>query len=318
MVANTLVVLGTGGTIAGRAAQAGDVLGYTAGQVPVDELLAGVRVPPGWRVECHQVAQVDSKDMDDSVWRALLVQAQHHLARTDVGGLVITHGTDTLEETAYLLHAALPTPKPVVITCAMRPASAPAPDGPQNLADALLLAAWPGAAGVVVVCAGEVYAGLEVQKRHTYRLDAFDAGDAGPLGVVEAGRFRHWRAWPTSPADAAVLQRRLLAAPVWPTVFWVTSHGGAVAEGVRRWLPQAPGQPAACAGLVVAGTGNGTLHRALETVLAEAVALGLRVWVTSRCHSGVVMGHTGTLWTDCTLPPAKARLALVCDLLLNP
>lgn len=318
MVANTLVVLGTGGTIAGRAGRAEDVLGYTAGQVPVSDLLAGVVLPKGWLVECVQVAQVDSKDMGVAVWRALLGHVQQQLLRPEVGGVVITHGTDTLEETAYLLHAALPAHKPVVMTCAMRPANAPAPDGPQNLADALLLAAHPGASGVVVVCAGQVFAGSEVQKRHTYRLDAFDAGDAGPLGVVEAGCFRQWRQWPLSPPGAETLLMRLLDTAVWPRVFWVTSHAGADPLAVRRWLPQGPGTEAACEGVLVAGTGNGTLHQALETSLQEATQCGLRVWITTRCHSGVVMGHAGQPWVDCPLPPSKARLALVFDLLLNP
>lgn len=318
MVADTLVVLGTGGTIAGRAERAGDVLGYTAGQVPVGDLLAGVPQPPGWGVECHQVAQVDSKDMGEHVWRPLLAAVAAHLARPEVGAVVVTHGTDTLEETAYLLHAALPVDKPVVLTCAMRPASAPAPDGPQNLADALVVASTPGARGVVVACAGQVFSGLEVQKRHTYRVDAFDAGDAGALGVVEAGRYRQWRNWPASPTAAADLYQALLNAPLWPRVIWVTSHAGFDSGWVRRLLPTASEDNGACDGLLVAGTGNGTLHQQLEDALAEAQASGIRVWVTTRCHAGVVMGHAPLPWTDCLLPPAKARLALVFDLLLKP
>lgn len=318
MAADTLVVLGTGGTIAGRATAAGDVLGYTAGQVPVGDLLSGVDVPPGWCIECHQVAQLDSKDMGEHVWRPLLAQAQAHLERPEVGGLVLTHGTDTLEETAYLLHVALSAHKPVVVTCAMRPATATAPDGPQNLADALLLATCPGAAGVVVVCAGLVFSGLEVQKRHTYRLDAFDAGDAGPLGVVEAGRYRQWRAWPTVPDNARGVQACLLSATQWPRVVWLTSHAGFDGEVVDRLVAPGTDKRLGCDGLLVAGTGNGTLHLALEKALRAAQAMGVRVWITTRCHSGVVMGHVGTAWPDCPLPPAKARLALVLDLLLHP
>ncbi len=86
--------------------------------------------------------------------------------------------------------------KPVVITCAMRPATALAPDGPQNLVDAFTVARLPGARGVMAVCAGVVHGAAEVRKVHTYRLDAFGSGDAGPLGYVEAGRVRQLRAWP--------------------------------------------------------------------------------------------------------------------------
>ena len=104
-----LVVLGTGGTIAGRARAAGDNVGYTAGEVGVADLLAGVsdmagRLPAlaGWALEAEQVAQIDSKDMGPVVWRALLERVAHHLARPEVAGVVVTHGTDTLEETAWL------------------------------------------------------------------------------------------------------------------------------------------------------------------------------------------------------------------------
>jgi L-asparaginase len=105
-------------------------------------------------------------------------------------GVVITHGTDTLEETAFFLHSVLAPAKPVVLTCAMRPATALSPDGPQNVRDAIAVAATAGAQGVTVVCAGTVHSGVDVQKVHTYRLDAFASGDAGPIGYVEEGAVR--------------------------------------------------------------------------------------------------------------------------------
>ncbi len=140
-----VVVLGTGGTIAGRASCASDNIGYTAAQVGVADLLASVpgldAVLAGHRLHSEQVAQVDSKDMGFALWQALASRISDHLAQPDVTGVVITHGTDTLEETAYFLHAVLPlalqNSKPVVLTCAMRPATALSPDGPQNLLDAV-------------------------------------------------------------------------------------------------------------------------------------------------------------------------------------
>eukprot|EP01041_Mallomonas_annulata_P017286 gene17286-35680_t len=111
-----IVVLGTGGTIAGTSAQAGDNIGYTAAQVGVEQLLAavpGLQALAGGTLVAEQVAQVDSKDMDDGVWRALAQRCAHHLANPDVRGLVITHGTDTPEETARFLHEGLDTTKPV-------------------------------------------------------------------------------------------------------------------------------------------------------------------------------------------------------------
>lgn len=305
------VVLGTGGTIAGRATQMGDNVGYTAGQVAVNDLLAGVRDRlQGQDVVAEQVAQVDSKDMGPVVWRALLQRLVHHLARPDVQGIVVTHGTDTLEETAWLLQAVLAPSKPVVLTCAMRPATALVPDGPQNLLDALTVAAEPGAQGVVVVCAGQVHAARHVQKVHTYRLDAFSSGDAGSLGVVEEARLQRWQPWP-EPVRRPVILEKLLKAEPWPRVEWVTSHAGADGAIVRALLVPIHGVPP-LRGLLVAGTGNGTLHHDLEAALEEAQAAGVTIWRGSRCAQGRVLAAGNARWpvAEDELPPAKARLAL--------
>ena len=130
-----LVILGTGGTIAGRADSQSQAVGYKAGQITVQSLLDAVpdleqqALGP---VQTQQIAQVDSKDMDWSVWRALLRACTQALEDADKRAVVITHGTDTLEETAWLLHSLLPATKPIVLTCAMRPATALLADGPQN------------------------------------------------------------------------------------------------------------------------------------------------------------------------------------------
>ena len=107
--------------------------------------LAAVPALAGWLLEARQVAQLDSKDMDFATWQRVAAAVQQQLARPEVAGAVITHGTDTLEETAYFLHRVLAPAKPVVLTAAMRPATALAPDGPQNLFDAVQVAAAPGA-----------------------------------------------------------------------------------------------------------------------------------------------------------------------------
>jgi len=320
MAADRLVVLGTGGTIAGQATRPDDTVGYTAGVVPIDTLLAGVAVPERWQIECEQVAQIDSKDMGPQVWRTLLGRVAHHLARPEVGGLVITHGTDTVEETAYLLQAVLNPAKPVVMTCAMRPASAPSPDGPLNLADALRVATEAGARGVVLVCAGRIHGALQVQKVHPYRLDPFDSGDAGPLGCLEAGQLRRWQPWPDlGPDFDAGLLSRLLARQDWPRVVWVSNHGGNDGVLVRALVAaqQSGRQDRPVAGVVVAGTGNGSLHEDLESALQAAEAAGMAVRITTRCAQGRVLpqGRGDGLWPRLALPPAKARLALMLELL---
>ena len=165
MKLHNLVILGTGGTIAGQAVSACDNIGYTAAQVGIDQLLAAIPA----LAECgpfitEQVAQIDSKDMSFAVWAQLAGRVNHFLARDDVQGIVITHGSDTLEETAYFLQAVCRSAKPVVLTCAMRPATALAPDGPQNILDAVAVARHQGAHGVVAVCAGTIHSALDVQK----------------------------------------------------------------------------------------------------------------------------------------------------------
>ena len=153
-----LVILGTGGTIAGQAADAADNVGYKAGQLAVEQLIQAVPSLRNYPLECEQVAQLDSKDMDFATWQRLARAVARHLARPEVQGLVITHGTDTLEETAFFLQRLLAPTKPVVLTAAMRPATALQPDGPQNLLDAVRVASLPSARGVLTVLAGKVFA----------------------------------------------------------------------------------------------------------------------------------------------------------------
>ena len=213
-----LVFLGTGGTIAGAATSADDNVGYTAAQVGIETLLAGMPGLAAGMVVCEQVAQVDSKDMDFAVWSALAARVAHWVADEAVQAVVITHGTDTLEETAFFLHQLLRPTKPVVLTCAMRPATARTPDGPQNLLDAVAVAQDPQATGVLVVCAGTVHGAVDVQKVHTYRLDAFDSGDAGPVAYVEESRLRWLRQPEAGGRVAAQALHRIVQGTAWPRV----------------------------------------------------------------------------------------------------
>lgn len=318
-----VVVLGTGGTIAGKASRREDLSGYVAGQVSAADLVAGIPGLDADGLDVEQLAQIDSKDMDLAVWQKLVARVVHHLERPEVQGVVITHGTDTLEETAFLLHALLQPTKPVVITCAMRPATALAPDGPQNLSDAVLLARWPQARGVLVVCAGKVHSAVDVSKVHPYAIDAFDSGEAGSTGVIEHGQFRRFREWPASHSDvdsADRLQhlsmlRRFLGAPTLPRVEIVFSHAAATGDNVHALMAHHTPHRPKVKGIVVAATGNGSLHRDLDTALREAQAAGIRVVVGTRCAKGRVQSSP-TGWPDTGgLNPFKARLALALDLL---
>lgn len=319
-----VVVLGTGGTIAGTAHNAHDNVGYTAAQVGVAQLLADVPGLPmllaGRLLVSEQVAQLDSKDMSVAVWQALAQRVSHHLADDAVQGVVITHGTDTLEETAYFLQAVLPAAglnkKAVVLTCAMRPASSQSPDGPQNLLDAVALVLVPGASGVVAVCAGVVHTAQDVQKHHTYRLDAFSSGDAGPLGYMEEGKLRLLRNWPVALDDndlSAIV--KVASGRVWPYVEIVMSYAACGGGVVDALLVPRPGV-APLRGLVVAATGNGTIHDDLQAALRRAQAQGVRVVRATRCATGRVLATPDAEFEHSDgLSPVKARIMLMLALM---
>lgn len=304
-----LVILGTGGTIAGKSAHATDNIGYTAAQVGIGQLLAAIPALAGMgSIISEQVSQIDSKDMSFAVWFQLAARVTYFLADDDVQGIVITHGTDTLEETAYFLQSVCQPEKPVVLTCAMRPATALAPDGPQNVMDAVAIARHPGAQGVVAVCAGTIHSALDVQKVHPYKLDAFSSGDAGPVGHVEEGRLRLSRNWLSPLIRRAFVATENVAN--WPRVEIVMNYTGASALMVQALVAQG------VRGLVVAATGNGTIHEDLLAGLLVAQAAGVRVVRSTRCLDGPVLPLPGNAIADSRgLSPVKARIALMLDLM---
>lgn len=306
-----LVILGTGGTIAGTG-EAPTSSRYRAAQLPVAALVAahpGLLALANAGCLIHeQVAQIDSKDMSWSVWRALVERVQSYLAAPEVAGMVVTHGTDTLEETAYLLHRLVRANKPVVLTAAMRPATALDADGPRNLQDAVAVAQASGAQGVVAVVGSAVWAGAEVRKSHTWKLDAFDAGDAGALGWVHPGaELVMQRPWP-EVADHHWPADLLAGDPPWVDV--IESHAAAQAQAVDAWVH------AGLQGLVVAGTGGGTVHAELETALARASAAGVWIWRSTRvARGGVLSREPQTPPGIAPLTPAQARIELMLRIL---
>lgn len=339
MAQEKIVILGTGGTIAGQAQSSTQGVGYKAGQLSVAGLLAAVPDLPqlaagrtGAVLDAVQIAQIDSKDMDWPVWRSLLQAVKAGLEDAATQALVITHGTDTLEETAWLLQAVLQPTKAVVLTCAMRPATSLQADGPQNLRDAVAVAAGD-VPGVWVVAAGEVHAAREVLKVHPYRLNALRSYEGGPCAYVEESRVR-WlgRAAVQSPDWNAARLEQLLACEELPWVEIVQSGALQSARAVQALVA------AGVQGLVVAGTGNGTIHQAMEQALRQARAKGVSVWHTTRCLEGRLVGlpveqgvaavqaggdeiaaHVIKVEAEgglgaVLLPPSKARIAMMLQL----
>ncbi|MEA3117093.1 MAG: L-asparaginase [Paraburkholderia sp.] len=308
-----IAVLATGGTIAGCAADAAQTAGYQAGVVGVDRLLAAVPPLSGVaRIHGEQVANIDSKDLDFALWSTLAGRIDALSARDDIDGIVVTHGTDTLEETAYLLHLTVKTSKPVVMTAAMRPSSALSADGPLNLLGAATVAASRAARGqgVLVAVNNRIHSARDIVKTSTYAVDAFQSPEVGALGWVQDGRVEFQRSV-VRPHTAATPFRADVG---WPDVAIVASYAGASRTAVDALIA------ARVRGIVVAGTGNGSIHASVQEALAEAVQQGIAVVRASRVGSGHVM-HNGAAPDDAlgftsagTLNPYKARVLLMLAL----
>jgi len=313
-----IVVLGTGGTIAGVSASANEGLAYKAAQRGIDDLLEVAlghqlhwpKALSNCQFDSEQVAQLDSKDMDFATWIHLAQRCEHWLSHSDVAGLVITHGTDTLEETAYFLSQVLSAAKPVVLTCAMRPANFKDADGPQNLRDALLVAATAQGLGVYMVAAGEIHHSQYVQKVHPTRLNAFDSGETGLAGRVNNDQIQ-WLDTFISPKTSAKLSvSQLLPVAQWPWVEIVMNQVNASALHIDALVQ------AGVKGLVVAGTGNGSINSNLKASLELAQKAGVEVRLSTRCNQGTVV-PTENHFFDATggLSPVKTRVALLLDMM---
>jgi L-asparaginase len=307
--ADTVVLIGTGGTIAGTAASPQDHVGYRSGALTPADLVAAVPALAGAALETHSLSRIDSCDMDHATWLRLARAVQEHLARPEVLGVVVTHGTDTLEETACFLHHTVRADKPVVLTAAMRPATAASPDGPQNLLDAVAVARCPGVRGVMAVLAGVVHAATDLRKVHGYRVDAFSSGDAGPLACVEDGALRRFRDWPAQPP--AFAHALGTSVETWPVVEIVTSHAGARGATLDALVA------AGARGVVLAGTGNGSVHAELLAAARRAMAQGVVVRRASRCLLGGVVGQPeDALPSAGAATPAQARVELLLALVV--
>lgn len=305
--ATRIVILGTGGTLAGAASDPGDNVGYRAAQIGVAQIVAAIPALAGLDLQTEQVAQIDSKDMSFDVWRKLVLRVAYHVDRSDVAGVVITHGTDTLEETAYLLQRVLAPDKPVVLTAAMRPTTSLQSDGAQNLLDAVRVAQQPGARGVVAVVAGRIIGAFDARKLHPYRIDAFGSGDAGDIGVVQEGEPTLWRSWPEGEA----LGLDVLASERLPRVAIVMNHGdadGSIVDALRAH---------GIDGIAVAGTGNGSLNHRLEAALRRARDEGgVQVLRCTRVASGAVLPTVNDVFESVgALTPGQARVELLLRLL---
>src|SRR5215469_1454992 len=190
-----VIILATGGTIAGAGASS-DRAGYTAGKIPVDDLIGTIpSVKKIANITGEQVASVGSQDMTVEIWKKLAIRINEIFSRNEADAVVITHGTDTQEETAYFLDLVVPASSPVVLTGSMRPATAISADGPKNLYDAITVAIDPKTKGKgVLVCFNEgIYDAREVMKMSTTKTNAFGSPNTGAIGQAYDGKVEYYQ-----------------------------------------------------------------------------------------------------------------------------
>ena len=269
-------VLGTGGTIAGAATGLSKG-SYRSGTLAIDALLAAMPQVAGTvSLSFEQVASGGSQDMSETVWLRLARAAQAALDSDDVAGLVITHGTDTLEETAFFLSLVLPCDKTVVVTGATRAASAPGADGPANVSDAIALAADRSvrSRGVVVLFDGGVFDPRTLIRTHIRSTREFGSANGGATGLVGPNGACFFL--PPAPG----IGPRFSLPEALPPVAIVLAHVGASARQVTSALE------AGAQGIVLAGTGNGNASAEMLAALSEAAARGVMVVRASRISGG--------------------------------
>ena len=298
-----VVVLATGGTIAGAAATDTQAA-YTSGQVGVEQLLAAV--PQARKLASlrgEQISNIGSQDMNDEVWLKLAKRVNELAARPDVDGVVITHGTDTIEETAYFLNLVVKSRKPVVMTAAMRPSTALSADGPLNFYNAVAVAANKQAAGrgVLVVVNDWIHGASSLTKANTTAVQTFLSPISGLIGTVAYGEAE-WFRGPVgrNTAESEFSVDGLTSLPRVDIVMAYENMDGALIDAAVA---------AGAQGLVVAGVGNGNMTTAALDTLARHAKAGIVCVRSSRVATGQV-GRNVEVDDD--------ALGLVASLALNP
>lgn len=306
-------ILATGGTIAGSGSSA-TKSNYSAGQVAIGTLLDAVpAINDVAYVEGEQVVNIGSQDMSNDVWLVLAKRVNELLAQTDVNGIVITHGTDTMEETAFFLSLVTDSNKPVVLVGAMRPSTAISADGPVNLYNAVVTAASPASMGrgVLVCMNGKVYGAADVTKTNTTSVETFQSPNSGPLGYIHNGEVRFFR--PAAKlADAPYFNIAGLKAL--PKVGIAYGYSSVEGDVVKMMIKKD------YKGIVYAGVGNGNIHKNVFPELEKARKDGIIVVRSSRVPTGAttldaeVDDNKYEFVASWGLNPQKARILLMLAL----
>lgn len=304
-----VVVVATGGTIAGTASSSSELVHYTPGNLSVEQLIAAVPDLQKYaRLRGEQFSNIASDEMTPAVWLNLSTRVNEILADPDVDGIVITHGTDTLEETAYFLDLTVQSEKPVVVTGAMRPATALSPDGPLNLVNAVRVAGDPAARchGVLVCMNDEINAARDATKTMTEGVETFRSPDLGILGYIQDGKPYFYR----EPVQRHTVRSEFTQLPdsSLPRVDIVYAYAGMDTTALDAFSANRS------EGIVFASMGNGGYPKSVGTALVNLSASGMPVVVSSRTGSGICTPDDPGLISADTLNPQKARILLMLAL----
>lgn len=307
-------ILATGGTIAGTGASATSS-GYTAGQVSIKSLIDAVpQITDIADVTGEQIVNIGSQNMNDEVWLTLAHRINELLATDSVDGIVITHGTDTMEETAYFLNLTVKSSKPVVLTGAMRPSTAMSADGPLNLYNAVVTAASPSSVGrgVMIVMNGLILGAHGTQKMNTVDVQTFQDPDAGPLGYVyNSAPYWNMSTLKKHTTESVFDVSDLKALP---KVGIMYSYSNVEANVMDPFLSNG------YQGVIHAGVGNGNLHKNILPKLIDARKKGILVVRSSRVPTGPITLNDEVddekyeFIASWELNPQKARVLLMLAL----
>jgi L-asparaginase len=308
-----IAILAMGGTMAGEGQSSTKTTDYKAGVLDVGSLMNSVQgLDTLARISGEQVANIDSADITDDILIKLAQRVNEILGTSEADGVVITHGTDTMEETAYFLNLVIESNKPVVITGSMRPATAFSADGPLNLYNAVVLAASPQAQGkgVLVAMNERIHGARDVTKTHTTNVDTFKSPESGCLGYIVDTKITFEKV--TLKRHTTRSEFNFRGIETLPRVDILYGHGNDSRDLVDAAVK------AGARGIIHAGVGNGGVFPLTYQALTDGRRKGVVVVRSTRVGSGLVTPSSDDerdeILTSNTLNPQKARILLMLAL----